>query len=313
VADELPASRTPSPKRVPNPAALYLATLRPSGRLVMAGALDILARSYLGFPDARALPWSELRYAHLQVIRTKLAETYKPATANRYLAAVKGVLREAWRLGVFPGEELERIRDIRSVPGSAVQAGRALTKGELKSLMEATAAGARDAAVIALGYGAGLRRTEISGLALEDIRTEDQGMVVRVVGKGAKERLVYLDNGAMEAIADYIEARGRASGPLFWSARKGGRLNEGAGMSDEAVAVILRKCAMRAGVGKLSPHDLRRSFVSDLLDAGVDIATVAAMAGHSRVTTTQKYDRRGEEAKRKAAGTLHVPYARIRN
>ena len=69
--------------------------------------------------------------------------------------------------------------------------------------------GARDAAVIALGYGAGLRRTEIAGLALQDPRMEGAGMVVRVVGKGAKERLVYLDNGAMEAIADYIEVRGR--------------------------------------------------------------------------------------------------------
>ncbi len=241
-------------------------------------------------------------------------ERYKPATANRYLSAVKGVLREAWRLGEFAGEELEKVRDVRSVPGSAVPAGRALSKGELKSLMDGcsdgTPVGIHDAAVIALGYGAGLRRTEISGLTLEDIRTEGAGMVVKVIGKGAKERLVYLDNGAMEAIADYIEARGQEPGALLWSARKGGWLNEGAGMSDEAVAVILKKCATRAGVGKLSPHDLRRSFDSDLLDAGVDIATVAAMAGHSRVTTTQRYDRRGEEAKRKAAGTLHVPYTK---
>ena len=73
----------------------------------------------------------------------------------------------------------------------------------------------------------------------------------------------------MEAIADYIEARSGVPGALLWSARKGGRLNDGAGMSDEAVAVILKKCAARAGVGKLSPHDLRRSFVSDLFDAGV--------------------------------------------
>jgi len=56
VADELPAPRTPSPKRLPNPAALYLATLRPSGRLVMAGSLDILARTYLSFPIARSAP-----------------------------------------------------------------------------------------------------------------------------------------------------------------------------------------------------------------------------------------------------------------
>lgn len=70
--------------------------------------------------------------------------------------------------------------------------------------------------------------------------------------------------------------------------------------------MILKRCATKAMVSKLSPHDLRRSFVSDL----PDIATVAAMAGDSRVTTTQRYDRRGEEAKRKAAGTLHVPYAK---
>jgi site-specific recombinase XerD len=175
---------------------------------------------------------------------------------------------------------------------------------------DATAMAARDAAVIALGYGAGLRRTEIAGIALEDIRSEGDGLVVRVVGKGAKERLVYLDNGAAEAIADYIEVRGGEPGALLWSARKGGKLNVGAGISDEAVAVILKRCAAKAGVSKMTPHDLRRSFVSDLLDGGVDIATVAAMAGHSRVTTTQRYDRRGEEAKRKAAGTLHVPYTR---
>jgi site-specific recombinase XerD len=278
----------------------------------MAGALNIIARDFLGFKNAR----EQLRYEHVQAIRTKLGERYKPATANRYLSAVKGVLRETWRLGEFAGEEIEKVRDVRSVPGSAAPAGRALSKGELKSLMDGCSDGTpvriRDAAVIALGYGAGLRRTEISGLSLEDIRTEGAGMVVRVVGKGAKERLVYLDNGAMEAIADYIEARGGAPGALLWSARKGGRLNEGAGMSDEEVAVIMRKCAARAGVGKLSPHDLRRSFVSDLLDAGVDIATVAAMAGHSRVTTTQRYDRGGRKQKEKRRETLHVPYSRRR-
>lgn len=81
-------------------------------------------------------------------------------------------------------------------------------------------------------------------------------------------------------------------------------------MTDQAIYARIRWCAKEAGVNSLTPHDMRRSFVSDMLDAGVDISTVAAMAGHASVSTTQRYDRRGDEAKKKAAKALHLPYAR---
>jgi site-specific recombinase XerD len=81
-------------------------------------------------------------------------------------------------------------------------------------------------------------------------------------------------------------------------------------MTDQAIYARIRWCAKKAGVKCLTPHDMRRSFVSDMLDAGVDISTVAAMAGHSSVATTQRYDRRGDEAKKKAAKALHLPYRR---
>jgi len=83
-------------------------------------------------------------------------------------------------------------------------------------------------------------------------------------------------------------------------------------MTGQAIRDMLNRRARQAGIENVTPHDLRRSFVSDLLDAGADISTVANIAGHANVQTTRRYDRRGEEAKKRAARSLHVPYMRRR-
>jgi len=146
-------------------------------------------------------------------------------------------------------------------------------------------------------------------LTLDSLHDDGEALSIRLTGKGHKERVVYLDNSAAMALRDWLAIRGAQPGALFSRGLKGGRVLAGAPMTPQAIHDVIVRRAQQAGVAHVSPHDLRRSFVSDMLDAGVDIATVAAMAGHASVNTTARYDRRGEAAKKRAEGSLHVPYS----
>ena len=306
----------PANTRATNPAYTYLAGLRASGRRSMASTLQKVAAMLPGAGDLATTPWPALRYEHMVALRTKLTERgLAPATVNKYLAALRGVLRESWRLGLIDAETYQRAIDVSNVQGERLPAGRGLGPGELGALMRACAedhspAGARDAAIIALAYSAGLRRDELISLDLADLADDGDGITLRVLGKRNKQRLAYLDNGAALAMRDWLAVRGSEPGALFYSGRRGGHLIGGQRMSGQALMAMLGRRAQAAGVADLSPHDLRRSFVTDLLESGVDIATVANMAGHESIETTRRYDRRGEQAKRKAARSLHVPYQR---
>lgn len=296
-----------------HPAFVYLARLAPGSRRTMTQALDVIAGLLTdGRVDAERLPWWELRYQHTQAVRTALAERYSPAGVNKMLSALRGVLKECWRLGLMGAEEYQRAADLEAVRGEVLPAGRGLSAGELRALFascaDGTPAGVRDAALLAVLYGAGLRRSELVALDLTDYEPVSGALKVRA-GKGRKERLGYAKNGAAEALAAWLGVRGDAPGPLFVPINKGRRLQIRP-MTTQAVYALLQRRGEVAGVGAFSPHDLRRTFIGDLLDAGADIATVQKLAGHANVTTTARYDRRGEAAKVKAAGMLHVPYQR---
>jgi integrase/recombinase XerD len=313
-APNLPLVLAIQPPSDLHPAAVYLARLAPGSRRTMRAALDLVAAMLTsGAADAQTLNWSAVRYQHAQAVRSGLAERYKPATVNKALSALRGVLREAWRLGLTTSEDYRRAADLEAVKGESLPPGRALTSGELKSLLAAcsaddAAAGARDAALIALLYGAGLRRSEAVALDVSDY-TVITGMLVVRHGKGNRDRTGFATNGTAAALQDWLEVRGDEAGPLFLPVNKGGVIG-GHRLTGQAVLYILRRRAVQGGVTRLTPRDLRRTFVSDLLDAGADIVTVQHLAGHAQVQTTARYDRRGEATKRRASELLHVPYQR---
>lgn len=305
---ELPADR--------HPALVYLSSLSVGSRRTMRQALDVVAGLLTqGRCDHRTLPWGALRFQHVQAVRAALTECYSAATANKMLAALRQTLKTAWRLGYLTAEEYQRGVDVPVVSGQgpAAAAGRALSFGEWSALFGVCAgddspAGVRDIAILGLLRVSGLRRAEIAALQVEDYDSVQGNLTVR--GKGNKTRIVPIeDAGAKDALADWLYLRGVASGPLFTRMRKGRRLTP-EGLTDQGIYWILRKRGEQAKTRSFTPHDLRRTFAGDLLDAGVDLPTVQGLMGHASANTTAKYDRRGERAKRSAVQKLHVSYQR---
>ena len=248
-----------------HPAAVYLASLAAGpGRVSMRSTLRQVA-AMLGC-TLGSCPWHELRFAHVAALRSQLADRYAPATANKYLSAIRRTCRQAWLLGLMPGEDYHRIAAVENVKGSRLPAGRALDGGEIGALFAAcadgTAAGARDAAAFALMFGCGLRRSEAAAVRFEDFDAATGAL--RIIGKGNRERTVYATNGGRAAVDAWIAIRGEAPGPLLAPVSKSGTIAAGAGMTPHALMKRLQRRSRGAAIAACTPHDLRRSFVSSV-------------------------------------------------
>ncbi len=300
------------PPLAQHPAAVYLSQLRPKSHKTMRRNLDLIAHLLTqGRCDALTLDWSQLRYRHTAAVRAVLVEQFAPSTVNQMLCALRRVLKEAKKLKLMLPTDYTDAVDIENVRVSEQLRGRALNSKEVAALMrvfkaDLTAAGVRDAALLAILLGSGLRRQEVVSLDLRDFDPNSGAIKVRS-GKGGKDRTVYLPSSGIRAVSAWLRVRGVKAGPLLYPVSKGHRVMKRR-LTDQAVLYILQKRALHAGVDSFSPHDCRRTFISNLLDAGADLVTVSQLAGHASPSTTSKYDRRGEEAKRKAVELLHIPY-----
>ena len=295
-----------------HPVAVYLAQLTSvDSRPAMKSSLEKIATIVDRRATAESLPWHQLRFQHTMAIRAELVSHYGPRTVNRMLSSLRGVLKTAWRLGQIETADYQRAVDFKGLKTTDLApAGRVVSIEEVKTvLLAATKQEApknwRDQALLVAMFAGGLRRQEASALDTEHFDPATGAVTVHR-GKGNKFRTTYLAEGYREWMEPWAQfQRDRSCEPMFvrWNKDVGPTTRR---LTNAGVDYVLGELVDLARIADLTPHDLRRTFATDLLENGADILMVQKLMGHADVKTTAIYDRRGEKSKQAAAEKLPI-------
>ena len=279
------------PVRPPADVIAYLRHLEVERRVsphTLAAYGRDLAR-LVAFAASHGQPVGRLTRQDLEAfVRDAMTSGLSATSTARLVAATRGFFRFQRLVGALdknPADDLQAPRAVTSLP-------RFLSLDDIDALLAATSdptpRGLRDRALVEVLYATGLRVSELCHLRLTDLRME-QGYL-QCLGKGGKQRIVPLGEAAAVAVGRYVQdgrgalTRGRQSPWLFVNARGGTRL------SRVGCWKILKAQGRRAGIrAHLSPHVLRHSFATHLLERGADLRAIQAMLGHADLTTTQIY------------------------
>lgn len=312
-----------------HPAWVYLASLQSRhSRETMRDRLN-LATAIKG-STIESFPWATLDFAQVQSLRSDLefdenGEPRAHTTVNLTLSAIRGVLKTAWKLGLMEGEQYHRARSVPNLKGSRMPPGRVMENDEIERLRTAFhttpgAFGAMLCGLFGVFIGAGLRREEVCRLPITALRNR----TLRVIGKGNKERAIPLGKEPLFDLETWIAMRSTLRVPhesMFVRVREGDHVVPTHGIGTDTMDRIIRPWARRGLPSNfaffdkngnenpfppITPHDLRRTFITRLLDNGVDVITVQRLAGHESSKTTERYDRRGEKAAEHAIDTKGV-------
>jgi integrase/recombinase XerD len=281
-----------------NPAIVYHDAKALGSRAAIRSALRRIAGWLLGldrpttWAEATSLPWWEVRARHVALVRARLSEIAAPRTVNRDLSLLRGVLTVAWENELISTDAYRHAAHVKGVDKDRTKAGRALDASELRQLVQAAREEPRTLAALAFMYGAGLRRAEVVSISVENVDLPAGKLLV--LGKRRKKRIAYLAPGWGALIRPWLASR-PSPGPLF---------------DVRAPASVWRwitELRERSGVAPFTPHDLRRSFGTHLLEQGADLVLVRDLLGHDDIRTTALYDRRGEDRMKGAVEGLTRP------
>ena len=292
-----------------NPLLQYLARLMPSSQLTLRYVLqDAADRLGFGDSDIHEVPWHQLQPGHIGSLVAALREDgYAPNTSSLYVNALRGVLNEAWRLGLVEHEHLLRMRSVKAATGTRLGQGRNLKRTLIRELMAVCDAdprpqGRRDAAVIGLLYGSGMRKSESVNLDLDQVDFAERSL--QVTGKGNKQLLKYAPAWAFERLDTWLALRRSQLPPgvtddpfLFNRIRRGSHITRER-VTKHAIYYIARQRGAEVGV-KIMPHDFRRSFITRVIEEH-DLSIAQKLAHHSNIQTTASYDVRDDNERRRA-------------
>ena len=212
-------------------------------------------------------------------------------------------MKACFNIGLIKADQLMLINEVKRVRVKKLPSGRKLLEREIKALIAAckrdkTIAGKRDLAVITLMLSTGLRRSEVVSLNIEDYNSRNGELTVKA-GKGNKQRLVFIQVDARQLIKHWLKCRGKSAGQFFYPINNKIAIVQRK-MTTQSLYDLIKKRSVEANIVHCSPHDLRRTFVTRLLESGIDINTVRQLAGHSDIQTTARYDLRDDREQRRA-------------
>jgi integrase len=276
-----------------SPAAAYLASVGPGSRRTVQQALTKLAGLVAAADaDPMKIRWEALRRPDTVRLRTELKTTYAPASANKILSVLRGVLRAARDLGAMKEADFQAAASLEQIKPSTPQAARPVTREVVASLFDAcitegTAAGTRDAALLALFLASGMRRAEAAALDAGDYDAAKGSLHIR--GERPEyDRIVKLPLPARRILASWLAIRSTQPGPLITPVDKSG-LIKFRRMTDQAIYDIFGRIAARAGAKDITLRDLRSAYVVGLIRSGKTVEEVQYLVGHASWFTTATY------------------------
>jgi site-specific recombinase XerD len=216
-----------------------------------------------------------------------------PATINQRLCAIRKLAEEASDNGALDPQIANGIRAVKGIRQEGIRSGNWLAKQQAQQLLNApnihTLKGLRDRAILAVLLGCGLRRAEAANLAFDRIQQRDgRWVLVDIIGKRNKVRSVPMPSWTKQAIDEHATAAGLAEAVVFRPVNKGGRIT-GERMTEQAIYNVVLHYADKVSVGKVAPHDLRRTFAKLAHKGGAGLDQIQLSLGHASIQTTERY------------------------